>query len=89
MTCLLFCDHLDTRLAERNFSLEFYAFVILKNLLTFSVFWCKLFLLYASFLRAFFHNMDSSIFKNYIRCLVSNSCFCRDSYFGISIYNRI
>ena len=32
--CRLFCEHLDTLLAERTFSLELYAFVILKNLLT-------------------------------------------------------
>ena len=35
MTCLLFCKHLDTLLAERNLSLDFYAMVILKNLLNF------------------------------------------------------
>ena len=35
MTCRLFCDHLDTLLAESNFSFDFYAFVILKNVLTF------------------------------------------------------
>ena len=37
MTCLLFCDYLDTLLAEKNFSLGLYAFVI-RNLLTFSSF---------------------------------------------------
>ena len=31
MTCLLFCDHLDTLLDARNFSLDLCAFVILKN----------------------------------------------------------
>ena len=33
ITCLLFCEHLATLLAERNFSLDLYAFVILKNFL--------------------------------------------------------
>ena len=34
MTCLLFCERLDALLIEKNFSLDLYAFVILKNLLT-------------------------------------------------------
>ena len=38
MTCLLFCEHLDALLAEKNFSLDLYAFVKLRNLLTFSSF---------------------------------------------------
>ena len=29
MTCLLFCEHLDALLAEKYFSLDLYAFVIL------------------------------------------------------------
>ena len=41
MTCLLFCEHLDTLLADGNFSLELYAFEILKNLITFSSFSVK------------------------------------------------
>ena len=36
MTCLLFCEHLDTLLAEKRFFLDLCAFVILKNLLIFS-----------------------------------------------------
>ena len=38
MTCLLFCKHLDTLLAEWNFSLGLYVFEKLKNLVTFSSF---------------------------------------------------
>ena len=38
MTCLLFFEHLDALLAVKNFSLDLYAFVILRNLLTFSSF---------------------------------------------------
>ena len=38
MACLLFCEHPDALLAEKNFSLDLYAFVILRNLLTFSSF---------------------------------------------------
>ena len=41
MTCLLFCEHLDTLLAEGMFSLDLYVFEILKNLLTFSSFSVK------------------------------------------------
>ena len=37
MTCILFCEHLDTLLAEKSFSLDSRAFLILKNLLIFSV----------------------------------------------------
>ena len=41
MTCLLFCDHLDTVLAEENVSLDFYVFEMLKNLITFCSFLVK------------------------------------------------
>ena len=41
MTCLLFCERLDTVLAEGNFSWDLYAFEILKNLVTFSSFSVK------------------------------------------------
>ena len=41
MTCLLFCEYLDTLLAEGNFSLDLYVFEILKNLVTFSSFSVK------------------------------------------------
>ena len=41
MTCLLFCEHLDTLLIEGNFSLDLYVFEILKNLVTFSSFSVK------------------------------------------------
>ena len=36
MICLF--EHLDALLAEKNFSLDLYAFVILRNLVTFSSF---------------------------------------------------
>ena len=36
MTCLFFCEQLDTLLPEENFSLDLFAFV--KNVLTFSSF---------------------------------------------------
>ena len=35
MTCLLFLEHLDTLLAEMSFSLDLYAFVILKKFINF------------------------------------------------------
>ena len=38
MTCLLFCEHLDTLLSERSFSLDLYVFVTLKNLSSYSCF---------------------------------------------------
>ena len=38
VACLLFCEHLVPLMAEENFSLDLYAFVILRNLLTFSSF---------------------------------------------------
>ena len=41
MTCLLFCEHLDTLLAEGNFSFDFYVSEILKDLVTFSSFSVK------------------------------------------------
>ena len=41
MTCLLFCEHLDTLLAEGNFVLDLFVFEILKNLVTFSSFSVK------------------------------------------------
>ena len=31
MTCLLFCEHLDTLLAEKSFSLDLRAFLILMT----------------------------------------------------------
>ena len=40
-TCPFFCEHLDTLLAEGNFSLDLYVFEILKNLVTFSNFSVK------------------------------------------------
>ena len=58
MTCLLFCDHLDTLLAEKIFSLDLCASVILKNLLTFSSFSVKFVCK-----SLFFHDLASSIFK--------------------------
>ena len=50
MTCLLFCEHLDTLLTEGKFSLDLYAFGILKNLVTFSSFSVKV------VFKSFFHN---------------------------------
>ena len=41
MTCLLFCEHLDTLLGKGNLSLDLYVFEILKNLITFSSFSVK------------------------------------------------
>ena len=54
--CLLwlaycFAEHLDTLLAEGNFSLDLYVFWNIKILVTFSSFSVKL------FLRVFFHNL--------------------------------
>ena len=40
-TCLLFCEHLGTLLAEKNFWLDLYAFETSKNILTFSSFLVK------------------------------------------------
>ena len=85
MTCLLFCEHLDTLLAERNFYLDIFAFVILKNLLTFSSFSVQV---------VFFHNLASSIFKFTLVVLVCLSCFAevilaKIVFFGISIYKKI
>ena len=59
MTCLLFCEHLDALLAEKIFSLYLYAFVILRNLLTFSIFLVQV------VFKSFFHNLASSIFKTF------------------------
>ena len=58
LTCLLFCEHLDALLAEKNFSMDIYAFVILRNLLTFSSFLVQV------VFKSFFHNLASSIFYN-------------------------
>ena len=44
MTCLLFCEHLDALLAERIFSLDFCAFVIIKKIYYLSIFFFKLFI---------------------------------------------
>ena len=41
MTCLLFCEHLDTLFADGNFSLDLYAFEILKKLIIFFSFSVK------------------------------------------------
>ena len=61
MTCLLFCGHLDALLAEGIFSLDFSAFVIFKKFITFSSFLvqvvCK---------RLFFHDLASSIFREFL-----------------------
>ena len=57
MICLLFCEHLDTLLAEGNFSLDLYVFEILKNLVTFSSFSVKV-----VFKSYFFHNFSLKYF---------------------------
>ena len=43
MTCLLFCEHLNTLLADGIFSLDLYVFEILKNVETFSSFFSESF----------------------------------------------
>ena len=70
MTCLLFCEHLDGLLAKKNFSLDLYAFVKLRNLLTSSSFLVRV------VFKSFLHNLASSFFKTFTEVvLVSNSCF--------------
>ena len=59
MTCLLFCEHLDTLLAEGNFSLGLYVFEILKNLVTFSIFSVKV------VFKSFFHNFSLKYFSKF------------------------
>ena len=66
MTCLSFCEHLDTLLAERSFSLDLYVFEIFKNL-TFSTFSVKVvfksFFLNNFSLKYFFKIHISGFFK--------------------------
>ena len=57
MSCLLFCDYLDSLFAERNFSLDLYAFCKIKNLLTFSIFLVQV------VCKSFFHYLASVILK--------------------------
>ena len=57
MTCLLFCEHLGTVLAEKNFCLDIRAFVILKNINFFS------FLVKVVCKSLFVHDLASIIFK--------------------------
>ena len=59
MNCLLFCEHLDALLAEKIFSLDLYAFVKLRNLLTFSSFLVQV------VIKSFFHKLASSIFLTF------------------------
>ena len=71
MTCVLFWEHLDTILAEGDFSLDFYVFGILKNLVTFSSFSVKV--VFKSF---FFIILALSIFSKFTQVFfVSASCF--------------
>ena len=60
MTCQLFCEHLDTLLAEGNFSLDLYVFEIIKNLASFSSFSVKV-----VFKSYFFHNFSLKYFSQY------------------------
>ena len=88
--CLLFCENLDTLLAEMDFSLDLYAFVILKNLLTFSSFLVEV--VCRIFLCIIWVQIFSKKFTSVV--LVSTSCywwsnFDRDSYFGIWICDKI
>ena len=62
MTCLLFCEHLDTLLAERNFSLDLYVLEILKNL-TFSSFSVKV--VFHNFSLKYFFKIHISGFCKY------------------------
>ena len=66
MTCLLFCEYLDTLLAQGNFSLNFYVFEILKNLVTFSSFSVKV-----VFKSYFFHNFS---LKYFFKIHISGFC---------------
>ena len=67
MTCLLFCEHLDTLLADGNFSLYLYAFEILKNFQFFSE---------SCLWELSFHNLASSNSSKFTYVvLVSTSCF--------------
>ena len=71
LTCLLLCEHLDVLLAEKNFSLDLYAFLILRNLLTFSSF-----LVQVVFKSFFFIIWPQVFLKHSLRWfLVSTSCF--------------
>ena len=63
MTCLLFCEHLDTVLAEGIFSLDLYVFEILKNLVTFSRFSVKVVFFHNFSLKYFFQNSHTWFFK--------------------------
>ena len=66
MTCLLFCEHLDTLLSEGNVSLDLYIFEILKNLVTFSSFLVKV-----VFKSYFFHNFS---LKYFFKIHISGFC---------------
>ena len=71
MTCLLFCKHLDTLLAEGNFSLDLYIFKIFQNLVTFSSFSVKV-----VFKSCFFHNFSLKYCSKFTYVVyVSTSCF--------------
>ena len=70
VTCLLFCEHLDTLLAERIFSFDLYVFEILKNLVTFSRFSVKV------VFKSFFHIFSLKFFfKLHISCLCKYKLF--------------
>ena len=87
MTCLLFCEHLGTLLAEKILCLDLCAFVILKNI-TFSSFLIKVVCK-----SLFFHDLASSIFKRSHVVLVVASCIdeviVAEIVFWVSIDDRI
>ena len=58
MTCLLFCEHLGTLLAEKIFCLDIFAFVIIKKILTFSSFFSQS-LFFMIWLQLFLKNLIS------------------------------
>ena len=69
MTCLLFCEHLDNPLAERNISLDLCSFFIFKNLLTFSS------LLVQVVFKSFFFITWSQVFWSQVRSVRTFSWF--------------
>ena len=69
MSCLLFCEHLGTLLAEINLRLDICAFVILKNINLFQ------FLVKVVCKRLFFHDLSSIVFLKISKVvLVVTSC---------------
>ena len=69
MTCLSFCEHLDTLLAGRKFSLDLYAVVILKKFINFFQFFSA-----GCYEEHFCHILAAGIFKK-IYISGFSSCF--------------